>query len=156
MVISPVFDPVISAFAPTVKVVLEVVPPAIENPVPNAVSVKPFIVLFVNDSVPVKVPKLRLSNEPSAFKNCDEVPPCLTIVPAVKLPPTTPAPLMLKLELACCVVLLAIYDPLPAGKSAASIALKAGAASAPVVGPAKKVFAAAVVVPVPPYVVDIT
>ena len=108
MVTSPVFVPAISAPAPTVNVVLVTVPPVIENPVPSEENDKPLIVLFVNASVPVKVPKLLLSNEPSAFKNCVEVPPCLTIVPAVKLPPTTPAPLILKFELACCVVLFAI------------------------------------------------
>ena len=55
MLISPVFDPAIVALAPTDKVVLVVVPPAIENPAPNAVGVKPFIVLFVNASVPANV-----------------------------------------------------------------------------------------------------
>ena len=57
---------------------------------------------------------------------------------------------MLKFELACGVVVFAMYKPLPAGKSAPVNALKVGAASIPETGPANIVFAAAVATPVPP------
>ena len=96
------------ALAATVKVLLFVNPPAIVNPVVTAVGVTPLIDLFVNDSVPANVAKLLASTEPSAFKNCEEVPSFLMIEPAVKSPAIIPAPLILKFELACCVKLFAI------------------------------------------------
>ena len=142
--------PATFASAPTVKVLLFVKPPAIVKPVVTAVGVTPLMDLFVNDSVPVKVAKLLSSTDPFAFKNWEAVPSFLIIDPAVKFPPTIPAPLILKFELACSVVPLAIYKPLPAGKSSLVNVLNAGAASTPEIGPAKKVLAGAIATPVPP------
>ena len=66
-------------------------------------------------------------------------------LPAVSEVPITPVPLILKLALDCSVVELAIYEPLPAGKSAAVKALKLGApADDPVAGPANIKFCVAV------------
>ena len=77
------------------------VPPAIVNPVVTAVGVTPFTDLFVKASAPVIVAKLLESTDPSAFKNCAAVPSFFMIDPAVKFPAITPAPLILKFELAC-------------------------------------------------------
>ena len=52
---SPEFTPPTVTSPITVKVVLVFVPPAIVNPVANAVGVNPLIVLFVKDSVPDNV-----------------------------------------------------------------------------------------------------
>ena len=69
----------------TVKVVLVLVPPAIEKPVARAVGLIPLIVLFVSVSVPLKVAKVPLVGRVTLVMS-------VVVMVVVKLPDVVNAP----------------------------------------------------------------